>query len=323
MITITNKLLIEEAEKVGVKYKIVSERHNLVVFSFQDEEALVRRSRIPNTSGVFSYIADNKGATYDLLSFYNYSIPQTKTVSSFEEAKVFVKEIGYPAVIKPEGGAYGNGVTANIKNDEDFAKAYLFAEECNPKEVIVQTYIPGDDYRIMVVGFKVVAVAKRIPARVFGDGEKTIRELIDLENQNPLRKKGHTSPLTVINLNQGGKDYLKEQGFDFDSVLEKELEVRLLRNANLSTGGEAEDLTDQIPQENIQLFEEIAKALHANLVGIDIRADDISKPLSSKDYAVIEVNASPGIRMHHYPSKGKPQNIAKVIMKQLFPKAFI
>ena len=322
MLTITNKLLIEEAQKAGIEHKIISDKHNLVLFSYKEDTALVRRSRISQTSCVFSYISEYKEATYDVLDYYGFSYPKGIVVNSMKEAEEFADKIGYPLVIKPELGGHGDGVTADIQNFDELSDAYLEAQKINPDDIIIQKFIPGDDYRIMVVGYKVVAIAKRIPTRVFGNGKLTIKQLIEKENKNPLRAEGHQAPMTLIKTDHEVERVLDDQNLTLESIPENQQEIRLRKNANLSTGGEAEDYTADVPSENIQLFEKIAQVLDANVVGIDVRCYDITKNLFPQDYSVIEVNASPGIRMHHFPSKGKPKNVAKEIMKVLFPKVY-
>ncbi len=321
-LTITNKLLVEEGKRHGIKHEIVSKKHNLILLKSKKRRALIRRSRISATSGVFSYIADQKGATYDVLDFYGFSYPYSQTVADFREARVFCKKIGFPAVVKPEAGAYGNGVTIDIRNFDELKKAFLVAQKFNKREIIVQKFIPGEDYRILIVGFKFVAAARRIPAQIIGDGKSNIRELIKKTNCDSRRGEGHTTPLTKIKIDAEVKLILEKQQLNLNSMPKRGVEVWLRQNANLSTGGEAIDVSDQIPKENKKLLEKIAFSLDANVVGIDVRTKNISKIWKSKDYAVIEVNASPGIRMHHFPSQGKSRNVAKAILKEIFPEVF-
>ena len=321
-LTITNQLLIDEGKKYGITHKVVSEDHNLILLCFEGKEVMVRRARIPNSSGVCNWIADYKGATYHVLEYYDFAIPQSKTIHSFEKAAKFAEKIKYPVVVKPEKGGWGQGVTTNIKNKEELKKAFKEAQKFNEHEIIIQKFIPGNDYRILMVDFKTVAIAKRIPAQVFGDNKLTVNELIEKENQNPLRAKGHHTPLSVIKIDSEVKRVLIDQNLTLESIPEKGQKVQLRKNANLSTGGEAEDVTDLVPQENIKLFEDMTRALNANVIGIDVRCEDIAQILTKDNYAVIEVNASPGIRMHHFPSKGKPRNVALKILQVLFPNAF-
>jgi len=319
-ITITTRLLVEESEKLGVETEVISAKHNLLVLKYKDKEVLVRRAVTPVTSAVLRYVADHKDATYDVLDYYGFSVPKTVTVNSVLEAMEASREIGYPLVVKPEDSAYGLGVTVSVNNEEQLRVAYEHAYSINQGDVLVQNLIKGDDYRIMVVDYKVCAIAKRIPCRVLGDGDNTIEKLIEIENKNPMRGKGKTSPMTLINIDDDMKDYLTSQKLTLDDISSKGEYVYLRKIANLSQGGEAENMTDICSDNNKRLFESMAKALQASVVGIDILCEDLGKNLTNNDYAVIEVNASPGIRMHHYPAKGKSINIAKKILVALFPE---
>jgi len=319
-LTITNKLLIEEGNKCNIKHFIISEKHNLVLLEHKGVKKLVRRAVTERTNAIVRYIADHKDATYKLLDYYGFTVPQTLDINSLDELNKIEKEVNYPLVVKPEDGACGEGVTVGIKNYKELKEAFQFAKEFNYKDILIQEFIEGDDYRILIVGYKVIAIAKRLPCRIFGDGVLKIKELIEKENKNPLRGEEHDKALTLINIDKTVLDYLKEQNLSLDKVLDKNQEIFLRKNANLSTGGEAIDVTDKVPDENKKIFEEIAKSMDGNIVGIDIRTKDISKIFKDKkDYAVIELNASPGIRMHHFPSEGNKINVALEILKNLFP----
>lgn len=318
-ITITNKLIIEECEKLGIDYTIISEKHNLIELKYRDKKALVRRAVTPVTSAVLRYVADHKDATYDILKYYGFGVPDSKAVSSLDQAIDVAQTIGYSLVVKPEDSAYGLGVTVSVTDEESLKKAYEYAYSINEGEVIVQRFIPGEDYRVMIVGYKVVAIAQRIPCRVLGNGKTNINDLIKKENENPLRGLGKSSPMSIIEVDNNMIDYLKLQNLSLESVPKKGEYIYLRKIANLSTGGEAIDITAKSTAANNKMFEEMAECMQASVVGIDIRCEDITKNLSTEDYAVIEVNASPGIRMHHYPSKGKPINVAKKILEALFP----
>lgn len=321
MITITNKLIIEEAKKAGIDYQIVSEKYNLVLLTYEGEEKLICRSRIPETSGAFSYIADNKEATYDVMEYYNLSYPKSLVTKNTEDIQKAIDMIGYPLVVKPQDGSAGNGVTVNLKTKEQIEHAFDIAKKYSDR-VIIQKYIPGDDYRIIVVGYKVLGVTKRVPAHIFGDGENTIKHLIDRENTSPLRTENYQSPLTKIEIDDDLIEVLEENNMTLDFIPKENQHVEVRSISNLSKGGEAESLISMVPEENIKLFEKMAYVLKAFVVGIDIRAQDVTKILSPEDYAVIEVNASPGIRMHHYPSKGEAFNVAKAFLEAMFPNAF-
>jgi cyanophycin synthetase len=230
------------------------------------------------------------------------------------------KKIGFPLVVKPEDSAYGLGVTVGVNSEEELSSAYDHAYSINKSDVIIQSFVKGEDFRIMVVDYKVCAIAKRVPCKVSGNGKYSISKLIEEENKNPMRGKGKVSPMTNIEIDKDMMTYLEEQGLSLEYIPQDKEVIFLRKIANLSQGGEAENVTDICSEKNKKLFEDIARVLQASVVGIDILCEDITKDLSNNDYAVIEVNASPGIRMHHFPSKGTPINVARCIIEALFPE---
>lgn len=321
-LTITNQLIITEAKKLGIRHTIVSAKHNLVQLKFGRHAELIRRSRIGPQSGVLSFVSDQKDATYAAFKFFGFAVPRSQNVDNFIAAQKFAKKIGWPVVVKPENGRRGNGVTVDIENLVELKKAFACAAKFNSREIIVQKFIPGDDFRVLCVDDRVFAVARRLPARVFGDGRSTVRELIERENENPLRGVGHTTPLTKIKIDAEVRQVLAGQKLTLAARPAHDREVLLRKNANLSTGGTAEDVTNSLHGANRRLFEKMARSITASLIGIDICARRIDQPLTPKNYAVIEINNSPGIRMHHFPTKGKSRNVARAILRVLFPEAF-
>ncbi|MGI1689903.1 cyanophycin synthetase [Thermoanaerobacter uzonensis] len=272
-----------------------------------------------NTSCIAVDIASDKILTKQILRDHGFPVPEGDVAYNEEEAIAIAEEIGYPVAIKPYNGNQGKGVHLKITNKEEVSIAYRNAKAYSDL-VIVEKHIKGKHYRVLVVGEKVVAVAEKIPAHVIGDGIHTIQELVEIENKNPLRGKGHEKPLTKLTIDTISKMTLKKQGFDLEKIPKKGQKVFLRESANLSTGGIAIDKTDDIHPYNIEIAVRAAKAIGLDIAGIDITMEDIKKPLTKENGAIIEINASPGIRMHHYPSKGKPRNVAKAIVDMLFPK---
>jgi cyanophycin synthetase len=272
-----------------------------------------------NTSCIAVDIASDKILTKQILRDHGFPVPEGDVAYNEEEAIAIAEEIGYPVAIKPYNGNQGKGVHLKITNKEEVSIAYRNAKAYSDL-VIVEKHIKGKHYRVLVIGEKVVAVAEKIPAHVIGDGIHTIEELVEIENKNPLRGKGHEKPLTKLTIDTISKMTLKKQGFDLEKIPKKGQKVFLRESANLSTGGIAIDKTDDIHPYNIEIAVRAAKAIGLDIAGIDITMEDIKKPLTKENGAIIEINASPGIRMHHYPSKGKPRNVAKAIVDMLFPK---
>eukprot|EP00012_Vannella_robusta_P009609 CAMPEP_0206204266 /NCGR_PEP_ID=MMETSP0166-20121206/13394_1 /ASSEMBLY_ACC=CAM_ASM_000260 /TAXON_ID=95228 /ORGANISM="Vannella robusta, Strain DIVA3 518/3/11/1/6" /LENGTH=1174 /DNA_ID=CAMNT_0053623805 /DNA_START=134 /DNA_END=3654 /DNA_ORIENTATION=- len=241
-------------------------------------------------------------------------------------AKKAADIVGFPCVVKPEAESSGRGVSCNITSQielEEATKLAYFHAVKSPG-LIVQEHIDGDDFRILVVDFKVVAVSKRVPAHVYGDGAHTILELIELENANPLRKEGHTSPLTRITVDTEVIRVLLSFGLTLNSIPRPGVMVMLRDKANLSTGGISVDLTDSTPEENKALVEKLCKSVQMNVCGVDVRCHSVTKVWSEEQnpFKVIELNSRPGCRMHQFPSVGNSRNVVAKILKALFPEVY-
>ncbi|MDP9751035.1 cyanophycin synthetase [Thermoanaerobacter pentosaceus] len=307
-----------EALKAGIPVTRVG-NGSILRLGYGKYQKMIEGTISQNTSCIAVDIASDKILTKQILKDHGFPVPEGDVAYNEEEAIAIAEEIGYPVAIKPYNGNQGKGVHLNITNGEEVSIAYRNAKAYSDL-VIVEKHINGKHYRVLVVGEKVVAVAEKIPAHVIGDGIHTIEELVEIENKNPLRGKGHEKPLTKLTIDTISKLTLKKQGFDLQDVPKKGKKVFLRESANLSTGGIAIDKTDEIHPNNIEIAVRAAKAIGLDIAGIDITMEDIKKPLTEKNGAIIEINASPGIRMHHYPSKGKPRNVAKAIVDMLFPK---
>src|SRR6185436_15056597 len=226
--------------------------------------------------------------------------------------------IGYPIVLKPVGGNHGRGATINIGSWDEAVKALALAKKVS-RGVIAEKYITGYDYRLLVIDYKFVAAARRKPASVTGDGKHTVKELVDIVNQDPRRGYGHEKVLTSIKIDDTTLDILKEKGLNLDSVLKKGEEVYLKRTANLSTGGTSTDVTEIVHPFNVFMAERIARIIGLDICGIDIMTPDISLPLHENGGAVLEVNAGPGFRMHIAPAEGLERNVAEPVIDMLYP----
>jgi cyanophycin synthetase len=227
------------------------------------------------------------------------------------------ERIGYPVVLKPQSGNKGNGVILNIKSHKQLVDSYINLRK-NQKDIIIEKFVRGKDYRVCVVNYKVVAVALRIAPYVIGNGRDNLKTLIDVINDDPLRGEDHEKALTKIKIDAELISCLLKRGLQLEHVPKKGEKIFLRENANLSTGGMAIDCTEEICEENIEYCINAAKILGLDICGIDICAKDISIPLHEDNGVVIEINAAPGIRMHHYPSKGKKRNVGKAILEMLY-----
>lgn len=270
------------------------------------------------TSNIAVDIAGNKDETKKLLGAYGVPVPEGQTVRDLHEMEDAVKELGFPLAIKPFDGNHGKGATTNVCSMIQAMDAYRIASKIS-KKVIVERYITGFDFRFLVVNHKLVAVAKRTPAAVTGDGISTIRQLVDRENCNPARGNGHDKVLTKIKLDEGTQALLAAQGYTLNSVVKRDQVIYLKATANLSTGGTSTDVTDEVHPYNIFLAERISRIIGLDICGIDIIAPEVSSPVNKNGGAVLEVNAAPGLRMHLAPAEGTPRNVAEPIIDMLFP----
>lgn len=294
-------------------------RGSLLQLGYGTYSKKIQATITENTSCIGVDISCDKEMTKNVLSMAGIPVPEGYLCEEFEEVLRVVDSLGYPIVIKPNNGNQGKGVSLNLKNSEDIAEAFKIAKGFS-KEVIVERYVEGRHYRVLVVNNKVVACAERISAHVVGNGVNTIKELIDMENHNPLRGEEHEKPLTKIKVDSVMDLLLKKNNMTLDYIpKEKEL-IYLRENDNLSTGGIAIDVTDEIHEDNANIAINCAQTVGLDVAGIDITTNDISKSMIDEGGAVIEVNAAPGIRMHHYPTKGKKRNVAKEIVNMLFPE---
>jgi len=260
----------------------------------------------------------NKHITKQILHEAGIPVPCGDIAYTFKSAVAIASCLGYPVVLKPFDANQGKGVFTNITSKSELELAYNTAIRYS-HAVIVEKYISGKDYRLLVVGGKMVAAAQRIPPFVIGDGIHSIRQLVDMENKNPLRGSDHEKPLTLIRLDDMSKQVLAKHNYDENTIPKPGEKVFLRYNGNLSTGGTARDCTDEVHPENASLAVRAAELMELDIAGIDITCEDISKPLTPGNGALIEVNAAPGLRMHLYPSEGQPRNVAGDILEMLYP----
>ncbi|MET3733004.1 cyanophycin synthetase [Moheibacter stercoris] len=271
-----------------------------------------------NTSNIAVDIACDKEDTKKMLE--NSSVPVASGSICVDEEDLIetIDKIGFPIVIKPLGGNHGKGASINVKTLEE-AKSGLEHAQKYGRRVIVEKFITGHDFRILVINHKMVAAAQRVPANVVGNGENTIAELIEIENQDPRRGYGHENVLTEITIDRDSLDLLAKLGYTEESVPKKGEIVYLKSTANLSTGGTSVDVTDMVHPENIFLAERISRIIGLDVCGIDIMAENLTQPLQQNGGVILEVNAAPGFRMHLAPSEGLPRNVAAPVIDMLYP----
>tara|TARA_R110002096_G_scaffold49384_7_gene130463 strand:- start:5983 stop:8553 length:2571 start_codon:yes stop_codon:yes gene_type:complete len=312
--------IVEEAEARGIPW-IRLNKYSLCQLGYGANQKRIQATVTSETSSIGVELACDKEDTKYLLEQAEVEVPKGEIIrreSSLEEA---CRYVGYPLVIKPVDGNHGRGITVDIQNYDDALEAFRQAKDSSRNGVIiVEKYITGDDYRLLVINNKLVAAAIRTPAHVVGDGASTVDQLIAKVNLDPRRGYGHENVLTQITINDLTKTIIKDAGYTLDSVLEEGERLILKDTANLSTGGTAEDITDIVHPANVSMAERISKIIDLDICGIDIMTTDISKPLSETGGAVLEVNAGPGFRMHLAPTSGLPRNVAAPVIDKLFPR---
>ncbi|WP_059173763.1 cyanophycin synthetase [Bacillus sp. FJAT-27445] len=290
---------------------------SLVRLGTGSKQKYVQATITSQTSYMAVENACDKQVTKTILAGAGVPVPEGETAASAEEVFEAAERIGFPLVIKPLNGNQGRGVYTNIKNREELFNILHYMD--NPESsFIVERYYEGHDYRLLIVDGGLIAASMRIAPFVIGNGKDSIRTLIEEENKNPLRGDGHEKPMSKIPLNPIVSCYLEKSGLTLDSIPEPGRIVQVVGNANLSTGGQAIDVTDEVHPIVREMAITAAKAIGLDIAGVDFICKDISAELNRKTAAIIEVNAAPGIRMHHYPAKGKQRDVGKAIVDYLF-----
>ncbi|WP_430467330.1 cyanophycin synthetase [Winogradskyella ouciana] len=311
--------IVEEAESRGIPW-IRLNKYSLCQLGYGANQKRIQATVTSETSSIGVELACDKEDTKYLLEQAEVEVPKGDIIRRERSLEEACRYVGYPLVIKPIDGNHGRGITVNINNYDDALEAFRQAKESSRSgAIIVEKFITGDDYRLLVINNKLVAGAIRTPAHVVGNGKSTVQELIDEVNRDPRRGYGHENVLTQITVNDLTKTIIKDAGYTLDSVLADGERLILKDTANLSTGGTAEDITDIIHPANVSMAERISKIIDLDICGIDIMTTDITKPLSETGGAVLEVNAGPGFRMHLAPTTGLPRNVAAPVIDKLFP----
>jgi cyanophycin synthetase len=308
--------IVDAAVARGIPYSRMTEG-SMVRFGWGSKQRRIQAAEMDLTSAISEAIAQDKQLTKRLLAAAGVPVPGGRPVSDAEDAWKAACDIGLPVVVKPNDGNQGKGITVNIANKEDLLKAYAAAREFRD-DILVERYLPGNDFRLLVVGDKLVAAARRDPPKVLGDGVHTITELVDLVNLDPRRGSGHSTSLTKIRFDDIARACLASQGFDANSVPLKGQRVNLRNNANLSTGGSATDVTDDVHPDVAARAVAAAHMVGLDICGVDVVCDSILRPLEEQGGGMVEVNAAPGLRMHLTPSFGKGRDVGGAIISTMF-----
>ncbi|MBD0367024.1 MAG: cyanophycin synthetase, partial [Flavisolibacter sp.] len=310
--------IVAEAAKRNIPY-IRLNKHSLVQLGYGIHQKRIRATIASTTSSIAVDIAGDKEETKNILEAAEVPVPGGTIVCDEEGLKDAIDTIGYPIVLKPVDGNHGKGATTNINNREAAVKALKDAQKWS-KNVICEKFITGFDFRVLVINYKFICAALRTPASVIGDGVHTIQQLIDEINKDPRRGYGHEKVLTQIKVDDFTIKMLNDKGYTLDTIPPVDELVLLKPTANLSTGGTATDVTEEVHPANIFMCERIARLVGLDICGIDIMAPDLSTPLTENGGAVLEVNAAPGFRMHVEPAEGLPRNVAEPVVDMLFPR---
>jgi cyanophycin synthetase len=300
----------------GIPYRRLTEG-SMVMFGWGSRQRRIQAAEIDSTGAIAESIAQDKELTKKLLDAAGVPVPLGRTVSDPIDAWAAAQEIGVPVVIKPKDGNQGKGVTVNVTTREQLTAGFHAAAEFRD-DVMVERYLPGHDFRLLVVGNKLVAAARRDPPHVVGDGVHTVRQLVDTVNLDPRRGSGHATSLTKIRFDDIALASLAKQGYVADSVPPKGQRVTLRNNANLSTGGAATDVTDDVHPEVAARAIAAAQMVGLDICGVDLVCDSVLKPIEEQGGGIVEVNAAPGLRMHLSPSFGKGRAVGEAIVSTMF-----
>jgi cyanophycin synthetase len=307
--------ICNEAKSRGIPVLRIGEE-SMFQLGYGKYSKIIQATMGSDTSAIAVDIAQDKLLTKEILSVHCLPVATGMKVGSKIDAILLARDIGYPVVLKPQFGNQGKGVIANIKNEEELVDAYELLIK-DYQDIILEEHINGRDYRVCSIYGDIVAVSERIPPYILGDGISSIQKLIENINEDARRGEGHEKELTKIRIDDALIAYLNQKKYSLNTIIPKKEKLNLKDNANLSTGGFAIDCTDLICEENIEICKRVASAIGLDICGIDLRCEDISNPIGSKG-AIIEVNAAPGIRMHHNPCIGTKRNVAGHIVDKLF-----
>ena len=313
----STQAIVDAARKRGIPWMRLNEQ-SLVQLGHGKFARRIQAAETTFTPNIGVEIASDKDLTKALLHKVGVPVPEGEVVSDADEAWRAAQELEGPVVVKPYAGNQGKAVSVNLTTEEQVRKAVALAQE-HSEDVIVERFIEGEDCRLLIVNGKLIAAAQRRPAQVVADGLHTVRELVEMVNEDPRRGSGHGTVLTRIKMDAPAELTLAKQGFDWDSTPSTGQVVYLRDNSNLSTGGTAVDLTDDVHPDNAALAVLAAQTIGLDIAGVDVVCRSIRRPLAEQGGGIVEINAAPGLRMHVHPSEGKSRPVGEAIVDMLFP----
>ena len=309
--------IVDEAVARDIPYIRLNDE-SLVQLGYGKNQVRFRATMTDRTSSIAVDLAGNKDETKKMLQEAAIPVAKGMCIKDESEVDTVIAKVGFPLVFKPLDGNHGKGASINVKTEAEARAAFDHAKKYS-RRIIVEKFITGYDFRILVINNKFTAAALREPAHVIGDGVSTIQQLIDTENKDPRRGYGHENVLTEISIDKETNDELAKNKYTLDTILEKSLKCYLKGTANLSTGGTSTDVTDIVHPHNIFIFERISRIIGLDICGVDIMATNLTEPLEVTGGVVLEVNAAPGFRMHLAPANGLPRNVAAPVIDMLYP----
>ena len=315
----STQAILDEAETRDIPFIRLNDQ-SFVQLGQGKYQQRIRATMTSLTSALAVDVAGDKQLTRQLLESAGLPVPTGKVVRTVDDAMEAAKRIGFPVVVKPLDGNHGRGVGLDLTSVRAVRGAFGRAvKESRGGRVVVEGMVTGRDYRLLVIGGHMVAVAERVPAHVVGDGKHTVRELVEVANADPRRGIGHEKVLTRIRLDDAAEALVKAQGLSLEDVPDADARVLLVTTGNMSTGGSAIDRTWDAHEDNVEIAEEAARVVGLDVAGIDFIAPDITVPVRETGGAIVEVNAAPGFRMHTHPTDGEPQYVARPVIDLLFP----
>jgi cyanophycin synthetase len=313
----STRSIVEAAKRRNIPFQRIGEG-NLVQLGYGKNLKHIQAASTSKTSSIAVEIAGDKDLTKQILRQAEIPVPHGEVVYTIEEIKRAFREIGAPVAVKPLDGRQGKGVSLNLLTEEEVCRAFEISNEIADCVLIEEMFI-GRDYRVLVVNGQMIAASERIPPFVVGDGKSTVAQLVEKENQNPLRGEGHEKSLTKLRTDEIAVAHLAKKGLTLDSIPDAGEMVTLRGGCNLSTGGTAKDVTDTVHPSIKKMCERAARIIGLDICGVDLIAQDISQPLGKGTGGIIELNAAPGLRMHLQPSSCKPRDVGEAIIEALYP----
>jgi len=309
--------IVHAAESRGIPWIRLNEQ-SLIQLGYGCNQQRIQATITGRTSHIAVELASDKEETNKILANLGLPVPKQRLVQTAERAVDAARRIGFPVVLKPYNGNHGRGVSINLGTPAEVREAFVCAQE-HSRSVIVESFITGHDHRMVVIDGELVAVSRREPGHVVGDGVHTIEELVATVNADPRRGIGHEKVLTRIELDAQATGLLEKLGYTVTTVPAKDEIVYLRLTANLSTGGTARDMTDIVHPDNAEMAVRAIKAIGLDIGGVDFLTPDITQSYKDIGGAICEINAAPGFRMHMAPSDGRPRDVAGKTIDMLFP----